>query len=320
MALAGNIAGAAGALKKPTTTATWQNSPAKFPINFLNEANILLANKDATTALSLLEKLDGVALSGRLGLSFMRAQISAYSQLGDKAKVQELVEQMVKRYNNNHTALTMAGDLAMQNENYKQAVTYLKEAASLNKANPDSLIKLGQCQSKLGDIDNAIKTTSLATRDFPQSPESHMALAKLHLENKEFLGARLQYERALEVSTTFAEKRQVFLPLMKVLDIMNEDKELLKLLSQWVKQYPNEPVCHYNRAFILAEKKQIGEAIDEYTKAISLSPKYNKARYNLALLYLKTKKTDEAKLQLQRFVQDTSGAEKEQAEKLLKTI
>ncbi|CAN5547688.1 hypothetical protein BH11CYA1_BH11CYA1_31000 [soil metagenome] len=320
LAMSGNIDSAVSTIKKAAGSSPSQTSPAKYPINILNQANILLANKDAATAVSLLEKLESVTLPGRLGLCFTRAKIIAYSQLGEKALGQELVEQMVKRYSGNPAALTMAGDLAMRDENYKQAVTYLKEAASLNKTNPDSLIKLGQCQSKLGDLDSAIKTTSLATRDFPQSPEAHMALARLHLENKEFLGARLQYERALEVSSTFAEKRQVFLPLMKVLDIMNEDKDLLKLLAQWVKQYPNEPVCHYNRAFILAEKKQVGEAIDEYTKAITLAPKYSKARYNLALLYLQTKKTREAKAQLVRFIEDSNGAEKEQAEKLLKTL
>jgi Flp pilus assembly protein TadD len=172
----------------------------------------------------------------------------------------------------------------------------------------------------MGDLDEAIKTASLATRDYPQSPESHMALGKLHMDNKEFLGARLQFERALEVSNGFAEKKQVFLPLMKVLDIMNEDKDLLKYLLQWVKQYPQEPVCHYNRAFVLAEKKQVDEAIEEYTKAINLAPKYSKARYNLALLYVQKKKPLEAKAQLMRFIEDSNGPEKEQAATLLKTL
>lgn len=320
LALTGNVATAATAIKKASSTSPWLISPAKYPINLLNQVNILLANKDASSALAILEKLEGMPLSGRLALALMRARMAVYSQSGDKARAQELATEMVKRYPTNPGALTTAGDLAMQNENYKQASVYLKQAASLNKANPDSLIKLAQCQAKMGDLDAAIKTASLATRDYPQSPESHMALGKLHIDNKEFLGARLQFERALEVSNGFAEKKQVFLPLMKVLDIMNEDKDLLKYLQQWVKQYPQEPVCHYNRAFVLAEKKQVDEAIEEYTKAINLAPKYSKARYNLALLYVQKKKPIEAKAQLMRFIEDTSGPEKEQAEKLLKTL
>lgn len=320
LALSGNVAAAATAIKKASSTSPWLNSPAKYPINLLNQANILLANKDAPMALSFLERFDGIILPGRLGLALLRAKTLAYSQLGDKEKAQALVVEIVRRYPSNPGALTMAGDLAMQNENYKQAVVYLKQAASLNKANPDSLIKLAQCQAKMGDLDEAIKTATLATRDYPQRPESHMALGKLHMDNKEFLGARLQFERALEVSNGFAEKKQVFLPLMKVLDIMNEDKDLLKYLQQWVKQYPQEPVCHYNRAFVLAEKKQIDEAIEEYTKAINVAPKYSKARYNLALLYVQKKKPIEAKAQLVRFIEDANGPEKEQAEKLLKTL
>lgn len=320
LALNGNVSTAAASIKKSANSSPWQNSAAKYPINLLNQANIVLANKDASMALSILEKFEGIMLPGRLGLALLRAKTLAYSQLGEKEKAQAIVIEIVKRYPSNPGALTMAGDLAMQNENYKQAVVYLKQAASLNKANPDSLIKLAQCQSKMGDLDEAIKTATLATRDFPQSPDSHMTLGKLHMDNKEFLGGRLQFERALEVSTSFAERRQVFLPLMKVLDIMNEDKDLLKYLSQWVKQYPQEPVCHYNRAFVLAEKKQFDEAIEEYTKAIALAPKYSKARYNLALLYVQKKKPQEAKAQLVRFIEDSSGAEKEQAEKLFKTL
>ncbi len=319
LALSGNVAAAATAIKKASSTSPWLNSPAKYPINLLNQANILLANKDASSALAILEKLD-VPLSGRLALALMRTKLAIYSQSGDKVRAQELASEMVKRYPTNPGALTTAGDLAMQNGNYKQASVYLKQAASLNKANPDSLIKLAQCQAKMGDLDEAIKTATLATRDYPQSPESHMALGKLHMDNKEFLGARLQFERALEVSNGFAEKKQVFLPLMKVLDVMNEDKDLLKYLQQWVKQYPQEPVCHYNRAFVLAEKKQVDEAIEEYTKAINLAPKYSKARYNLALLYVQKKKPQEAKAQLVRFIEDSNGAEKEQAEKLFKTF
>ncbi len=319
LALSGNVAAAATAIKKASSTSPWLNSPAKYPINLLNQANILLANKDASSALAILEKLD-VPLSGRLALALMRTKLAVYSQSGDKVRAQELASEMVKRYPTNPGALTTAGDLAMQNGNYKQASVYLKQAASLNKANPDSLIKLAQCQAKMGDLDEAIKTATLATRDYPQSPESHMALGKLHMDNKEFLGARLQFERALEVSNGFAEKKQVFLPLMKVLDVMNEDKDLLKYLQQWVKQYPQEPVCHYNRAFVLAEKKQVDEAIEEYTKAINLAPKYSKARYNLALLFVQKKKPVEAKAQLMRFIEDSSGPEKEQAETLLKTL
>lgn len=319
LALSGNLDAAAAAIKKGSSTSPWLQSPAKYPINLLNQANILLANKDASSALNILEKFEGT-LPGRLGLALLRAKIMAYSQLGEKVKAQELVGEIVKRYPSNPGALTMAGDLAMQNENYKQAAVYLKQAASLNKANPDSLIKLAQCQSKMGDLDEAIKTATLATRDFPQSPDSHMALGKLHMDNKEFLGGRLQFERALEVSPSFAEKKQVFLPLIKVLDIMNEDKDLLKYLQQWVKQYPQEPVCHYNRAFVLAEKKQVDEAIEEYTKAIALAPKYSKARYNLALLYVQKRKPQEAKAQLVRFIEDSNGAEREQAEKLFKTL
>lgn len=319
-ALSGHVNIAATTIKKTVAASPWLKNPEKFPINLLNQANILIANKDAATALAILEKFDGINLSGRLALALLRTKVSAYSQSGEKAKAQELVAEMVKRFGNNPGALTMAGDLAMQSENYKQAVSYLKQAASLNKANPDSLIKLAQCQSKMGDLDEAIKSATLATRNFPQSPESHMTLGKLHMDNKEFLGGRLQFERALEVGTTFTEKRQAFLPLIKVLDVMNEDKDLLKFLAQWVKQYPDEPVCHYNRAFVLADKKQLDEAIEEYTKAITLAPKYGKARYNLALLYLQKKKPQEAKAQLVRFIEDSSGPEKEQAEKLLKTL
>ncbi|MBP9091416.1 tetratricopeptide repeat protein [bacterium] len=319
LALSGNLDAAAATIKKGSSTSPWLQSAAKYPINMLNRANILLANKDASSALNILEKFEG-NLPGRLGLALLRAKTMAYSQLGEKEKAQALVVEIVKRYPSNPGALTMAGDLAMQNENYKQAVVYLKQAASLNKASPDSLIKLAQCQSKMGDLDEAIKTATLATRDFPQSPDSHMALGKLHMDNKEFLGGRLQFERALEVSSSFAEKRQVFLPLIKVLDIMNEDKDLLKYLQQWVKQYPQEPICHYNRAFVLSEKKLVDEAIEEYIKAITLAPKYSKARYNLALLYVQKKKPQEAKAQLVRFIEDSNGAEKEQAEKLFKTL
>ncbi len=321
LALNDDISGARAALKKALSENPQLADGEKYPITVLNQVALHLAAKDSAAALANLETLKDRPLSGRLGLCYWLGRVKAYQINGQAKEAQDTLDQMIKRYPNNILALTTAGDLAMEAGNYKLAADYFTPAASINKTDPAALIKLAQCQAKMGDLDSAINTATTAVNNCPNNAQAHIALGKLHMDNKEFLGARLQFERALELKPEFAIKRTAFTPLIKVLDIMNEDKELLRNLALWAKENPQEPVCHYNFAFVLAQKNQIAQAIIEYEKAIALTPGFTKARYNLALLYHQNKQTEEAKAQLRKLLLSTKvQAEKEQAEKLLRSF
>ncbi len=321
LALNDDLSGALTAMKKAAAQNTQFTDGGKYPIAVLNQVAIYLAVKDTTSALTALESLKNSTISGRLGLCYWHSKIRAYQINGQTADAQNALDQMIKRYPNNTLALTTAGDLCMQAGNYKKAAAYFAPAASINKKDPDALIKLAQCQAKLGDLDSAINTATTAVNNCPNNAPAHIALGKLHMDNKEFLGAKLQFERALELKPEFAVKRAAFTPLIKVLDIMNEDKELLRNLALWAKENPQEALCHYNYAFFLAQKNQIAPAISAYEKAIALTPEFSKARYNLALLYRQTNRTEEAKAQLSQVLANTKvQAEKEQAEQLLRSF
>ncbi len=321
LALNDDLSGALTAMKKAAAQNPQFTDGAKYPITVLNQVAIYLAAKDTASALTALDSLRNTTISGRLGLCYWHSKIRAYQINGQTAEAQNALDQMIKRYPNNTLALTTAGDLCMEGGNYKKAADYYAPAASINKNDPDALIKLAQCQAKLGDLDSAINTATTAVNNCPNNAPAHIALGKLHMDNKEFLGAKLQFERALELKPEFAVKRAAFTPLIKVLDIMNEDKELLRNLALWAKENPQEALCHYNYAFVLAQKNQIAPAISAYEKAIALTPEFSKARYNLALLYRQTNRTEEAKAQLSQLLANTKvQAEKEQAEQLLRSF
>jgi tetratricopeptide (TPR) repeat protein len=320
-AMNGSLDNALSVLEKTLKAADVALNPGKYPLVYLNGALIYKAAGKLDLAASCLDKLPEESVKGRLAQHYYLTKSDLARARGDKEKATAMVAKLISLYPDNAQVLTMAGDQAMQRNDFKQALVYLKPAASLNRANPDGLIKLSQCQAKSGDLDAALKSATTAIQTFPASAEAHINMGHMHMDNKEFLGARLQFERALELKGSFAVKKAAFTPLIKVLDVMNEDKELLRLLNVWVKEFPQEPLCHYNLACALAAKKKSAEAINEYQKALELAPDYARAHYNLAILYIQQNKKDEARSELKKFMGCTlSAAEKEQGNKLMQTL
>lgn len=320
-AMNGSLDNALGVLARTLKAADVAQNPGKYPLVYLNAALIYRAAGQSDQAINCLDKLPEESVKGRLAQQYYLTKSEMLRARGDKEKATAMVAKLISLYPDNAQVLTMAGEQAMQRGDYKQALVYLKPAASLNRGTPDGLINLARCQAKLGDLDSALKTGTTAIQNFPTSAEAHINMGQLHMDNKEFLGARLQFERALELKAPFAVKKAAFTPLIKVLDIMNEDKELLRMLAVWAKEFSKEPLCHYNLACALAERKKSDEAIKEYQKAIELQPDYARAHYNLALIYIEQNKKTEAKDELKKFMGcRLSKAEKDQGAKLLQTL
>lgn len=284
-----------------------------------NLAYLRLSQGRSRDAVKLLEEL--VKSGGRLKL-YSLITLARIGLIGnDSQKAAQYADLALASYRDNLDVLDIAGDIAIRNNQYKKAIDLLTPVAQSRKNDTSYLLKMASCYQSLGNLDAAIKLLSDATRLTPNSAIVHIELGKLHLLNKEFLGAKLQFERAMELNPPLSEARTCFAAFIKVLNIMNDDKSLNTWTAKWVKDYPQAAICQYNRGWYLSNSGKNKQAIEAYQAALALDPQMTTARYNLIYLLYKESRAQEAKQQAKVFLEASNSPEdKSKVQAMLKAI
>ncbi|MBU6452095.1 MAG: tetratricopeptide repeat protein [Cyanobacteria bacterium REEB67] len=309
-------------------------SPPSGPrcnVPMINLANLYCLAGNASAANKMLLDFDPDSPEAK-SLPLRLAMIRVLLQQGDRDKAKDLLSEARKEFPTNLTLMELAGDIAFEEKDYKRVIDLLTPVSGKDAVDAVALLKVADAYNRLGDMDTAIKKATLATNNFPDDPAAHIALGKLYLANKEFLGAKLQFERTMELNPPFPLRLTCFAPYLKTLDAMNNYKAMQEISSAWLKANPKQAICHFNRGWVLETcikagkdpkegEKLTEEAISEYEKAIDLEPSMGSANYNLAIMLYKNKRKEEAIKRLEAFLQVASSeADRKDASDLLKSL
>lgn len=228
---------------------------------------------------------------------------------GDPDMGAEYADKALALFPESVDALDTAGDIAVKKKDYKKAISLYTPVAQNRKSDVSYLLKIVDCYKQMGDLDKAIKLGNDAANIDGANIETHIALGRLYLENKDFLGSRLQFERALELHPDYNVKQTCFAPFLKVLNVMNDDKAINDWTARWIKEHPEKAICHYNRGWYLTQAKKYKLAEESYKAALACDPKMNTARYNLIYLYYKNGQKEEALQQSKVFLEASNSQE-----------
>lgn len=267
-------------------------------------------------------------LHGRLALQAGLTQVQLLDLSNRKKEAFIEACKVAEIYGDNAFAQRQAGSLALELKDNRSARAYLERAASLAPGDSTTQNLLIRLNGSAGNLDEAIKIATQNVHAHPESVEAHAVLGKLHLDNKEFLGARLQFERAFELAAKgppdYSQESQIFAPYIRLLDIMNRFDEMVRVTQFWAKRFPDRATCRYNLAYALdkASKtdKDRGQIIKQYREAIRLQPDLKAAKYNLALILIKDKQTDQAGLVVQDLAKTAVSDSDQQDVAYLKSI
>jgi len=201
-------------------------------------------------------------------------------------------------------SMLLLADALLANNEFREAKITLARLVVLNPSSVSIVMKLAHANEKLGDLDEAIKQARKAAQMAPNEPRTHVTLGRYLDSNKDANGARLQFERALDLKPDRTLRKACMGAILRILIATNKLPLADEYSKKWVKQYVEDSESHYNRAWIAAqlEGDHVQECIDEYKKALEQEPTLSSVHYNLALVLIKAGKKDEALKELQAFV------------------
>jgi len=179
----------------------------------------------------------------------------------DKAKIyiNELLE-----LRNDSKALNYLGKICMEEDNFEEALQYLKQSSGRNPLNRQRKIELGSVYAKLGLADEAVEI-------FDEIKQSHPSDLEL------------------------VEMGKVYLASGKV-------KAAGALLRQTVDPMP-ESVMTYNKfAIELRKIGEYEEAIQQYQRCLSIAPQHHAILYNLGRIYFEIGRFAEASVALEESI------------------
>jgi tetratricopeptide (TPR) repeat protein len=205
------------------------------------------------------------------------------------------------------TALDRA-DAEMAKKHYADACAQYQQLVNGQPMNVPLLLKFSQALEGKGDLDAAIARARQATQIEPESVQAHLLLAHYLDANRDETGAVAQYERCLELNSTQSARRSVYGPLIRLENKLGDQKKLLEVAKQFVKEFPNDAVSHYDLAWVMTQipgEKRF-DSIREYKKSLQLNDNLLSARYNLAILLHKDHRDKEALQELETFVSHTT--------------
>jgi tetratricopeptide (TPR) repeat protein len=137
----------------------------------------------------------------------------------------------------------------------------------------------------------AVNSFRLLTQDRPQDPEAWLLLARAHLLNKEESQAREIAKKALEIKPDFLDARKFLYGMF----IQTKDYDsAINTIQGYLRFNSQDKFNLTTLGEVYAIKGDEAQARTTFQKIIDLDPKDPQGHYQLALLGLKTKKTDEA--------------------------
>ena len=218
--------------------------------------------------------------------------------------------------------LVTKGDTEMAAGHFANARNCYTSALARDPNNVTIILKASKAEEKIGDLDGAIRRARFATKLEPKNADAHAVLGQFLQANRDERAAELQYECAAELSKGDELASQYERKAIELMIACDDLERADKLSLSWLKANGKDADRHFNRGLVLAQSERAErqqEAIKELTKTLLLAPAYNRAHYQLALLYLKLDEKEKAKTELKTFINNNPDEPelKEAKEKLV---
>lgn len=196
--------------------------------------------------------------------------IAIYLRQGEPGKAEDVLTPALKSSPADPTILRAAGEVAMANNQPKDAANYYAQALALEKNNALTQTRLAQIRLINGDTSDAVTGLEAASSLDKDQFQADLSLVALYFDKREF-------DKALQAVSTL-EKKQ-----------------------------PNNPLTYNVRGAVYVGKRDIRAARLSFEKALSIQPNYLPAASSLARLDLAEKNPAAAKRRYEFIIEKEPG-------------
>ncbi len=261
------------------------------PALYLRRANLFMKYQDLSSAVNDLDralKIDSLQPEFYL----LKAELLKQQDLFKESK--EVLDQCMLVDNHNLKARIELGWLALILRNHKQALDYADAVLKRDVHNAEAYFLKGMIFEDKKDTTLAISSFTTAIEQENDYYDAYMHLGLLRI-NEESNLAKDYLKNALRLEPKSMEALYGFAMACQIKGDYNESIETYyKILD--IHQY-REP--YFNLGYIHQEYLKVYDvAIENYTKAIEVEPKYIDAYYNRALCYEYKEEWDKAEKDL----------------------
>src|SRR5882762_2361926 len=168
-------------------------------------------------------------------------------------------------------------------QKHKQAIAAVEAAALYQPASDETLSDLAITYFEAGLFDKALQPLNKAIALNPKSPSAHTMLGKTYFALRNYEKAAAELKAALEFGANdFDTSFTLAIAYLQ----QHQFTDARRVFDWMLQHFGDQPELHVviGRAFRVAGR--LPEAIDEFKKAIALSPSLSHVHDNLALAYL----------------------------------
>jgi tetratricopeptide (TPR) repeat protein len=192
-----------------------------------------------------------------------------------------------------YAELLKRGKYYLKNDNTRLAQLHYSVALKQNPDSADALSGLGAVLYKENKISEAARTFHQALEKDPDNVTALLYLGKISREETDFTNSLKWLEKAAELSPNNPE---ILTELAITNDSIGQERLVFAepLYQKVVKLLPHLSASYNNLGFNYLLQGRYAEAIDTFSKALSIDPNNRRTKNNLATAFLLIDKQDKA--------------------------
>ncbi len=192
--------------------------------------------------------------------------------------------------NSNIYAHYMMGIIYDRQGEFQKAIEEYKQALEYATDKVPIYIKIGRNYLKLNKTDEAKSYINKAIKLSPEDIETHSLLALLYTKESEYGKAASEYKKVIEISP---ENKIALASLADIYVLEGKNKQAIEIYKELIKK-EELPVLYFNLGLIYVNTKETDEAIKCFKKTIELESKFLATYLALGLVYEMDKQPEKA--------------------------
>jgi tetratricopeptide (TPR) repeat protein len=218
--------------------------------------------------------------------AFYLTEADVFFAANETRNAKEVLENVVKRFPENTDGLLKLGELFYFVKQYENAFAKINQALKVNENLAKAYYLKGNIYKEIGDTGKAVSSLETAIEQDNKNYGAFLDLGLIYGAKKNPLAFEY-YNNAIALNPTNSE---ALYAKAKLFQDMGQIKEAVGVYNQILKINPNHVFSIYNLGAIeFGINKDPKKAIEHFTTAITLDPKYAEAYYARGACYQEMK-------------------------------